>query len=81
MHITLTLYGGLQELVGARTAHLTVDDGARAADVLTLAAARWPRLAERLPTVAVACGDSLVPRQTPLVDGDELGLLPPVCGG
>ena len=63
----------------ARTLHLT--NGATVSDAWSALVKVCPELKTLEDTIAFACNDRLVTRQTTLKDGDTLALLPPVSGG
>ena len=77
----VTFYGVLQEVVGTRQLTLESPDGANVGALAEALTARYPALAERLPTMAFAVGDALATRQHPLQSDDHVALLPPVSGG
>ena len=66
----------LRERAGAGEVVLELPEGARVRDAL----ARSPELAEGLPLV-MAVNREYADEDAPLVAGDELALIPPVCGG
>ncbi len=80
MRIRVLLFAGLRERTGLAETEL-VDLGGEATvqDALDHLSRRWPFL-EDYP-LAVARNLEVVNRQTPLADGDEVALLPPVSGG
>jgi len=82
IHISVTFYGGLKQHTGAKQQTLELDgERATVRDLAAALAARYPALAERLPTVAFVVGEAIVPPETVLRDGDSAALLPPVSGG
>jgi molybdopterin synthase catalytic subunit len=74
MRITVRLFAGLRERAGQ--ARLELEDVARVEDV-------WPKLGlgDEPPGLLYALNRSYVERAHPLVDGDEVALIPPVSGG
>ncbi len=81
MQVHVTFYGVLQEIIGARRLTVELPEEASVGALADTLTARYPALAERLPTVAFAVGDTLAKRQQPLHPGDQVALLPPVSGG
>ncbi len=81
MQVHVTFYGVLQQIVGARRLTLELAEGANVRALADALADQYPALAERLPTVAFAVGDTLAEPQRPLQAGDQVALLPPVSGG
>jgi molybdopterin synthase catalytic subunit len=76
MRIAIRLFAGLRELAGTRSREIELPEGATAADV-------WPalELGEEPSGLLLAVNRAYVPRETPLADGDEVALIPPVSGG
>jgi MoaE-MoaD fusion protein len=79
--IRVRLWGGLTEAAGFTEEVLDVPDASSAGDVFDSIAERAPRLARFRDVTRVAVNAEIVPPATPLSDGDELSLLPPVAGG
>lgn len=74
--MAVKLFAGLRERAGTRERALELPDGAVAGDV-------WPALAlgDEPPGLLVAVNHAYAERTTPLADGDEVALIPPVSGG
>lgn len=81
MRITVRLFAGARDAVGSGTAILDLPAGATAADALAALVREYPAL-RRLSTISRLAidGDYAAP-DTPLADGAELAVLPPVSGG
>ncbi len=77
----IELYGVLKEAAGTELLDVPVPESGTVAGALEDLAARHPALAGRLERVAVAVGDQLVHRDTPVDEKTRLVLLPPVSGG
>jgi molybdopterin synthase catalytic subunit len=73
-NVTVRLFAGLRERAGRDRVELTLPEGATAADVL-----RAMELGERDCVVAVNRG--YADAATPVNEGDEIALVPPVSGG
>jgi molybdopterin converting factor small subunit len=80
MQITVEFYGVLRQVMGGESLQLELPAGTVDA-ALDQLCRQQPRLAEQLPRVAYAIGSDLVRRETPLVNGCTLALIPPVSGG
>jgi len=74
--VTTRLFAGLREQAGTRQRELELPDDARVADV-------WPALGlgEEPAGLVYAVNRSYAERSTPLADGDEVAVIPPVSGG
>jgi molybdopterin synthase sulfur carrier subunit len=82
MKVRVTFYGRLKELAGMRQQELELSSNpATLQTVVDCLLERHPGLREQLETVAYAVGAELVELDTPVEDGVEIGLLPPVSGG
>ena len=81
MKVRVRLWGGLSEAGGFREDVLDLSDGATAADVINTLEGAAPRLARFRSVTRVAVNAEIVDASTPLADGDEVSLLPPVAGG
>ena len=76
MKVAVRLFAALRERAGAREAALELDEGASVDDV-------WPALGlgDEPAGLVYAVNRAYVERGTPLADGDEVALIPPVSGG
>ena len=76
MKVAVRLFAALRERAGAREAALELEEGASVDDV-------WPALGlgEEPAGLVYAVNRTYVERGTPLADGDEVALIPPVSGG
>jgi len=76
MKVAVRLFAALRERAGAREAALELDEGASVDDV-------WPALGlgEEPSGLVYAVNRAYVERGTPLAEGDEVALIPPVSGG
>lgn len=81
MRIRVLAFARLRELLGAAQCDLELPNGARARDAWSALAQRCPELEEQLSSTRLARNANVVSFDTPLADGDELALLPPVGGG
>ena len=78
MRVVVRLFAGLRERAGTGEQHVELAEGALAADV-------WPMLRDRLGDrpegLVLAVNRRYAADDTPLSDGDEVALIPPVSGG
>ena len=76
MNVVVRLFAGLRERAGAAERALELPAGARAGDV-------WAslELGDEPDGLLYAVNRAYAPRDRPLVDGDEVALIPPVSGG
>jgi MoaE-MoaD fusion protein len=81
MRVNVLFFAQVRELAGRAGAELSLPEGSRLEDALAVLAREHPALAPLWPHLAVAVGGRLARPDTPLADGAELALLPPVSGG
>lgn len=81
MRITVECYGASQRWCGAELLNLDLSETLTVSDALHYLAGRYPELAARRETLAVAIGDAIVPPSRRLIDGERIALIPPVSGG
>lgn len=81
MRICVKLFAVLREAAGVGEVELDLPGDATAGAVAAPLAKRFPKISRHLPRVAYAVNRSYAPADTPLRDGDEVALIPPVSGG
>lgn len=81
MKITVRLFAIQRQLAGARDVALDVESGATIGDAWTGLVAIHPLLAPGLTFVRFARNGAYADQSTPLNDGDEVAIIPPVSGG
>lgn len=80
MNVQLIPYGPLQEVLGAPSLSFEASATSAAALLQALHAAH-PGLAPWQGRIALAHGESLLAADSPLEDGMQIALIPPVSGG
>jgi len=81
MRIVIECYGASQRWCSTELLNLDLGEPATVSDALDRLAERYPELAARRESLAVAIGDEIVAAGRPLDEGDRLSLIPPVSGG
>lgn len=81
LNVTVLFFAQARERAGASSSTLALPAGSRVSDALAALAAEHTALAPLWPHLAVAVDGALARPDTPLRDGAELALLPPVSGG
>lgn len=81
MKIRILYFAQLRERRGADADLIELPREGDVATALAVIAKSHPEVAPLLPRVQVAVNQVVVPATTPLSDGDELALIPPVSGG
>jgi MoaE-MoaD fusion protein len=79
--IDVLLFGPLADLAASPKVRCLVPEGARVDELLKRLRERFPALAPRLDSAAVAVNLAYVARDRALAAGDEVALIPPVSGG
>lgn len=81
MRVRVRLFAMQRELAGAREVPLELADGATVAAAWDALVALHPRLGPGRDSVRFARNGAYAEATTPLVDGDEVAMIPPVSGG
>jgi len=81
MNVRVRLFAVQRELAGAREVALALGDGATVADAWDGLVALHPGLAPGRESVRFARNGKYADATTPLADGDEIAMIPPVSGG
>lgn len=85
MRISVLLFASAREAVGCSQLWLEVppaaSGGATASTALALLLAAHPSLRALAPCLQLAVNQRHAGAETPLAEGDELALLPPLSGG
>ena len=79
--VRVRLFAIQRELAGTRELTVALDDGADVEAAWTAVAERFPVLAPGRPSLRFARNGDYAEPATPLADGDEVALVPPVSGG
>ncbi|MFO7260121.1 MAG: molybdopterin converting factor subunit 1 [bacterium] len=81
MRVRVLLFAQYREFAGTSALEVDLPDGATAGALVAVLRGRGGGL-ERIPaTTAVAVNLEYASSETPLRDGDEVALIPPVAGG
>ncbi|MDE2868296.1 MAG: molybdopterin converting factor subunit 1 [Chloroflexota bacterium] len=81
INVRVLFFASLADLMGGRQRSLALAAHATVSDALRELAQSAPDFASRVPHVSFAVNEAFVGADTPLSDGDELALIPPVSGG
>jgi molybdopterin synthase catalytic subunit/molybdopterin converting factor small subunit len=81
MKIRLLAFASAGDALGATESEIEVPDGSRISDLRAHLDRDHPAMIPLWPRLAVALDGRIVPPDTPLEDGAEVALLPPVSGG
>jgi molybdopterin converting factor subunit 1 len=81
MNVSVRLFAGLRDAVGARVLSLELPAGATVVDLKQRLGDDYPAIREMLDKAACAMADEYVARDERLRDGAEVALIPPVSGG
>ena len=81
MRVRVRLFAIQRELAGTREVSLDLPDGATVDDAWTALVGIHPALAPGRASVRFARNGAYADASTPLVDGDEVAMIPPVSGG
>ena len=81
MRITVRLFALLKDRAGADRLELNLPEKSTIATAVEQLRQKFPALSDPLTHSAYALNRSYTQSNTPLQDGDELALIPPVSGG
>jgi len=81
MQVMVRLFGSLREATGAKELAVSLDAGARVAELFALLAADHAAFEKLGAKLRVAVNQNVVGFEHALADGDEVAFLPPVSGG
>lgn len=79
--ITVRYFAAAREKAQKREERVTLPDGATVKTLLDTLFAKSPALASLSKSLRVAVDEEFAPPETPLTDGVEVALIPPVAGG
>ena len=79
--LKVRLFARLGDVAGTRETEVELGEGLRAVDVYHALCKRYPQMAGLNGSLMYAVNAEYVDAETPLRDGDELALIPPVSGG
>jgi len=81
VRVRIRLFAMQRELAGTRGVEVALPAGATIEDAWTALVARFPNLAPGRAALRFARNGGYAPPETPLGDGDEVAMIPPVSGG
>ncbi len=81
MKAKVRFFAGLADAAGTRETEVELGEGLSAADAFRLLCRRFPDLSDHGDNILYAVNAEYVSSDHPLMDGDELALIPPVSGG
>lgn len=81
MKVTAVLFAGLKDAIGEERLELNLADGADVAALWSALESTHAGAESYRDRVAFALGDRLATADTPLEDGNEVAILPPISGG
>ena len=79
--VTIRLYAGLRDLIGARDIVMELPAGATVGALRDRLGAEHPAVLPMLPVLVCAVDEEYVPAEHVLRDGARVALIPPVSGG
>src|SRR5437764_15351561 len=81
MQVRLLFFASLKDIVGSRQLQVEFRNASTVEDVLAKLEASYPRIKDYRQVVLTASKEEDVDRRTPIQEGDEVALFPPVSGG
>ena len=81
MTLQVSLFAQVRMALDRSQIEVSLSDGATVADLVEQLRSQFPKIAPNLPSCRVAVGVEYASADTPLADGDDIALIPPVQGG
>lgn len=81
MRVTVLFFGALKDMAGRSSSQMEFAQGARVSDVFEKCLEDVPKLGGFRGSLAISVNREYAGMGTPIHDGDEIALLPPVSGG
>ena len=81
MRVNVLYFGVLKEIFGRQREEMDLEEPATVEEVLEECRVRGVASPELMASLAVAVNQEYARAETPLREGDEVALLPPVSGG
>ena len=81
MQVRVRLFATLKDLTGKAEVELELPPTGRVADLLAEFFEQYPRTKDYKRALLVAVNRDYAEQETPLKEGDEIALFPPVSGG
>lgn len=81
MKVTVKLFARLREIAGAAKLERELGEGAKVENLLDALHAEFPRLDKMMARTIISVNQEFATFDTPLHDGDEVAIFPPVSGG
>lgn len=81
MQLHMRYFAIVRETMGCSSEVRTWPEGTTASDILTTLASEFPRISGLQRVIRVMVNQDYAAPETPLKDGDEVAIIPPVSGG
>src|ERR1700733_1389438 len=81
VQVRVLFFGLLKDICGGAEARLDLPPGSTTGSVFDHYAAAFPKLRQMAASIVLARNHEFATAREPLLDGDEVALLPPVSGG
>ena len=80
MNVEVLAFGIAKEIFSSASVHIPLQEGASAGELKTALEQAYPRL-QQLKSWMLAVNNEYAAADTPIGEGDEIALIPPVSGG
>lgn len=81
MKIKLKFFAQLREVIHCEEAEIEIKEGGSVGDLVLILGEHFPNIREHLKTVSFGVNNEYASKDTILHEGNEVALLPPICGG
>lgn len=79
--VRVVTFGAVRDVVGSEEIHIAADEPATSGSVLDSLILAYPSLEKLKRSLFIAVNQEYAARDTPVRDGDEVAIFPPVSGG
>ena len=81
VHVKVLFFASIKDIVGSRELAMDVPAGSTVSNVLERLETSYPGIRAYRPIVLVSVNEEYAQMETPVGDGDEVAIFPPVSGG
>ena len=81
MHVKVLFFASIKDIVGSRELSMDIPAGSTVKSLLDRLEKSYPKIRPYRPIVLVSVNEEYAQMETPVGEGDEVAIFPPVSGG